>query len=422
MSWTSPTGWSDPNSGWINETYSFNDLLSNHGDATGTGKYLIWTHSSISCNKIRIGIYTTNDASPNCSIDVYYGSDWHNIHSGPIPSGHFYTEKDLGSTQTVTQARICWLGEDGLGYMGVRDFDFGLFEGLTISDVGAIASAEAFGTPKANLNLAPSAIASLEAIGAPQLNFLLALAGVASGEAFGTPKVSLGFTLFPDGITSLEAFGASIVAGPLILTGISSGEAIGSPAMVISISAIGIASEEAVGEPKLNLTLFPAGIATAEALGIPQLNLVVFPSGAESGEAFGVLIIAGPLILTGIESEEAFGSAAVSLGLTLLPSGIPSEEAVGTPVVKFVWVAPSGLRYIVELHDSSGNLEAILENAYNISFTEALNEAPLLEFSIPADEEKISGVSRLGEIWLRDYETGEVVKKFLLHLERDIRT
>ncbi len=81
----------------------------------------------------------------------------------------------------------------------------------------------------------------------------------------------------------------------------------------------------------------------------------------------------------------------------------------------------AALKYILEIHDTDGNLVSILHNAYNISFSEALNEAPLLGFSIPADDNKVADLLRDNEVWLRNYKTGATMKKFGLIHRRDIR-
>ena len=78
-------------------------------------------------------------------------------------------------------------------------------------------------------------------------------------------------------------------------------------------------------------------------------------------------------------------------------------------------------KYIIEVRDSSGDLVSILENAYNISFTETINEPATLDFNLPADDSKVSGIVLANELWLRNYSTGTVVMKFRLALRRDAR-
>lgn len=78
-------------------------------------------------------------------------------------------------------------------------------------------------------------------------------------------------------------------------------------------------------------------------------------------------------------------------------------------------------KYIVEIHDSDGNLVAILENAHQVSYTQNLNNPHSLRLSIPSDDSKASNITLANEIWLRDYSSGTVVKKFKLSATRDIR-
>ena len=77
--------------------------------------------------------------------------------------------------------------------------------------------------------------------------------------------------------------------------------------------------------------------------------------------------------------------------------------------------------YLVELHYSNGNLISILENAHNIDYTQLINSPHTLSFIIPADDTKISDIKPSKEIWLRDYETGVVVRKFILQRKVDER-
>lgn len=75
---------------------------------------------------------------------------------------------------------------------------------------------------------------------------------------------------------------------------------------------------------------------------------------------------------------------------------------------------------ILELRDTVGNLVSILHNAYGIRLTEVINEPPLLDFSIPADDTKATALDRDSEVWLRNDKTDKVIK-FRLNLRRDVR-
>ena len=80
-------------------------------------------------------------------------------------------------------------------------------------------------------------------------------------------------------------------------------------------------------------------------------------------------------------------------------------------------------RYILEAHDSDGNLVAILENAYDISYTQELNKAWRLTFKMPSDDPKREDVLRNQaiQIWLRDYRGQDVERKFIVHSWGELR-
>ena len=78
-------------------------------------------------------------------------------------------------------------------------------------------------------------------------------------------------------------------------------------------------------------------------------------------------------------------------------------------------------KYVIELHNSNDDLVAVLENAYGISYREAINEAPTLSFKLPADDTKATNIIKANEIWLRKYEDGSLVNRFRLTRKSDIR-
>lgn len=78
-------------------------------------------------------------------------------------------------------------------------------------------------------------------------------------------------------------------------------------------------------------------------------------------------------------------------------------------------------KYTIEIHDSDDKFVCILDNAYHIAYTEAINEAPTLSFNLPADDTKAVNIVKANEIWLRNYSTGALVRRFLLNKKRDIR-
>ncbi len=84
------------------------------------------------------------------------------------------------------------------------------------------------------------------------------------------------------------------------------------------------------------------------------------------------------------------------------------------PWIFDIWL--SAIKYLIEVHNSAGDLVAILHNAHNIRYTEGINQAPVLNFSLPADDDKVDYIIKANEIWLRNYEeeTPSVVAKFRL--------
>lgn len=90
---------------------------------------------------------------------------------------------------------------------------------VVVSNVGAIASGQALGTPYLAQQqfLLPGSIASAEALGAPSIHTLIAVspAGIASAEALSAPVLVLGtVTISPSGLASVEAFGIPFVIPP----------------------------------------------------------------------------------------------------------------------------------------------------------------------------------------------------------------
>lgn len=97
------------------------------------------------------------------------------------------------------------------------------------------------------------------------------------------------------------------------------------------------------------------------------------------------------------------------------------------PVILFeanlidTFVAEITRKYGLEVHNAAGDLLMILENAHNISYVQSINSPYILSFALPADDPKASSVILANEIWLRNYRTGAVVRRFLLGWKRDIR-
>ena len=90
----------------------------------------------------------------------------------------------------------------------------------------------------------------------------------------------------------------------------------------------------------------------------------------------------------------------------------------------FTWIFDiwtSAIKYLIEVHNSNGDLVAVLENAHSITYTEGINEASTLDFNLPADDSKADYILKANEIWLMNYETEAIVAKFRLSHRKDAR-
>lgn len=78
------------------------------------------------------------------------------------------------------------------------------------------------------------------------------------------------------------------------------------------------------------ITLLPTGIASAEAFGTPSLGqAITISTGIASAEAFGVPSLAQAIEVAGIPSAEAFGIPTIeALGLDLSPAVVPQPDVV----------------------------------------------------------------------------------------------
>lgn len=212
--------------------------------------------------------------------------------------------------------------------------------GLSVAP-GSVASAEAFGTPAATpgaVSVAPTGIPSGEAVEDPFVGSLMVPGEIPSEEAFGAPTLAPGaVSVAPSPIGTAEAFGAPALALGLSAAAIPSGEAVGAPALGLNVAgAGGVASAEAVSAASLALSVAQAGgVGTGEAFGPPALGLALAGAGGvASAEAFGTPSAVHVVAPTGIPSEEAAGTPALATGaVTLTPNPVASGEAFDAPVL-----------------------------------------------------------------------------------------
>lgn len=147
MGWVSPDGFVDPDTVWTNEPNAYDENTATYAyhHEDDLGSYLELTLSApISCDKVQIflsSMYSTtgDEYDAYVDIDVYYGLAWHNIWDGESVTiaKKEWVEKAIGSTETVSAARVKWNSMGGtINYGLVYEFDFNEVEGvetLTIS-------------------------------------------------------------------------------------------------------------------------------------------------------------------------------------------------------------------------------------------------------------------------------------------------
>jgi len=277
-----------------------------------------------------------------------------------------FRKEDISAGTSADASTVAAPAQGAYGFCGVS------FQAQTIdiTSAGAIASSEALGSPKLNLNVAGAgAIASSEGIGSPTLSqagpqTISNAGGIASEEALGSPQINLVIS-GAGSIASIENFGMPRLNLSLSAAGgIASAEAIGSPQINLVISGAGaIASGEQIGEPTISIeegtqTISGAGgIASAETFGTPVITApdTVSSGGSKKSRRGRVGYSSFPgsapisytapppppppplppmqfvMDLGGIASVEAFGIPTLLASRSLSAAGIASEEEFGQP-------------------------------------------------------------------------------------------
>lgn len=205
---------------------------------------------------------------------------------------------------------------------------------LVVTPTG-VGSGQAFGIPTLHLAIVPNGVASAGAFGIPTITLTLLLDAIASAEAIGTPSIHSGVTVHPDGLPSGEAVGAPQINLTVLLAGVASSFAAGLPIIQGAATIVfpdGLASALALGTPTIApgvVIVTLAGVASGVALGTPIVinPSRIYPPGLDSGEAIGVVSVAALIGLAGVPSEEALGAPLLSQ--VVFPGGLTSEEAIG---------------------------------------------------------------------------------------------
>lgn len=293
----------------------------------------VWVDSTVTSGS-RIGFYSFGASPANA---------WDDLYGGTISSTHQFGRPTVtagSSTPSVTGVGAIATAE-AFGTARVQRLlkAIGLATAEAFGTTAArrmllgqgIATAESFGTTKAMRRLGPTGIASLEAFGTPRFPRVYPV-GIVTAEAFGLPAIRR--MLLAIGVTSAESFGTTTARRRLGPTGLSSSEAFGTTKSVRWLGPGGVASTEAFGTTKAMRRLGPAGVASAEAFGIAQLQAVLtlqalYPAGITSAEAFGSPAVRRLLAAVGISTAEAFGTTKTMRRIG--PAGVATGEVFGTP-------------------------------------------------------------------------------------------
>jgi hypothetical protein len=124
----------------------------------------------------------------------------------------------------------------------------------------------------------------------------------------------------------------------------------------------------------------------------------------------------GPTVTGGTQigvEDSAVGSESTTLTTAFSGAFAVEDSAVGSESYVLVQPTPSiGVAVRVEIHDPSTHaLIEILENAYNVGYEVAANQASIAHFSLPRDDAKWSAIQAFREVWLYDA-YGDIVDVF----------
>ena len=134
MAWISPTGHIDPDTQWSNEPNAYDEIEASQAASASPGHswsaFLELTHAAINCDKVRFHA-PFNGTQNGIDLDVYYDGDWHHVYQG-IYTSNEWVEKDLGSSHSVTAARVSFYNDFfAVWNVYLNEFDFNEVEGVT---------------------------------------------------------------------------------------------------------------------------------------------------------------------------------------------------------------------------------------------------------------------------------------------------
>jgi hypothetical protein len=205
--------------------------------------------------------------------------------------------------------------------------------GISMTAVGQVRGAEAFGIGAMSLGIAPPGIPSTQALGAPTLGAALAVSGVPGASKVGSGSLSIAVASV-GGAPGSEAVGAPVMALGVVTAGIPTGERFGAASIVLGLTPPGILPAEAFGVLALGgdaADLILPSIESAEKFGAPSLVLRIDAAGSPTAERFGVPAPSLGFAVPGVPADEWMGVPSLALELGVL--AIPSSARVGTPAL-----------------------------------------------------------------------------------------
>jgi len=131
--WVSPTGFVDPDTGWIQEDNAYDGILDGlHATTSNTvsaGSFfpdIEFTHAAIACSGIRYVIYATAPYPKEVSTDIYYGAAWHEVKASQTAETYPTWNEVTFDSQTITAIRFRIKNvAEGDSYCFLYEVDFG---------------------------------------------------------------------------------------------------------------------------------------------------------------------------------------------------------------------------------------------------------------------------------------------------------
>lgn len=398
------------------------DVLLGTGETIDIGAPAIDRNSDAICGNTHIMLDNPANASGEIiKIELWFATAASGVKAGTFyGSGTSYTNRDYetigavssGSKQTFS-GLSCSVGAGD--YIGIYA-EAGNIEESTTGFAGRYyKSGDQFGTGQQTYILVASRTCSAYGEGTGALTYVETVAVDALLRAADAETINLDVFIKAFESTETAALEALLI-----------GRDVESIPIDILVKALGLTKTAA-----LDVLLGTGGIAAVdldvliEALGITETVAVdAFVAGRESEsvdlsaliKALGLEAISLDILLEalGVTKEAALdvilsGSGLEEIALDALIIAVEAEAVtLDVLIVYRLGLAP---RFTLEVRDAAGNLIARLENAFDVSPSEAISEPGRLRFSLPRDDPKWAELQYGRELWLyRNSELFEIYK------------